>query len=91
MACGASPKCRSARNRGRLAGEMNVARKALFDRLLIAQSRSDDTVLASNEALDVNFAAKRFWWRLATQLGCSTGGAPVTRAQFHSLSSKSEK
>ena len=44
-----------------LAGEMNIAHKDPFDRLLIAQSQSEDMVLISNEALFDGFAVKRLW------------------------------
>ena len=45
----------------RLAGEMNVAHKDPFDRLLIAQARADDLMLVSNEALFDGFAVNRLW------------------------------
>lgn len=45
----------------RLAGEMNVAHKDPFDRLLIAQSQAEDMVLVSNEALFDGFAVQRLW------------------------------
>ncbi|WNJ88530.1 type II toxin-antitoxin system VapC family toxin [Bosea sp. 685] len=45
----------------RLAGEMNIAHKDPFDRLLIAQTQSEDMVLISNEALFDGFAVKRLW------------------------------
>ncbi|AOO81496.1 type II toxin-antitoxin system VapC family toxin [Bosea vaviloviae] len=45
----------------RLAGEMNIAHKDPFDRLLIAQAQSEDMVLISNEALFDGFAVKRLW------------------------------
>ncbi len=45
----------------RLAGEMNVAHKDPFDRLLIAQSQTEDMVLVSNEALFDGFAVQRLW------------------------------
>lgn len=45
----------------RLAGEMNVAHKDPFDRLLIAQSQTEDMVLVSNEALFDDFAVQRLW------------------------------
>ncbi|WP_324740939.1 type II toxin-antitoxin system VapC family toxin [Tsuneonella sp. CC-YZS046] len=45
----------------RLAGEMKIAHKDLFDRFLIAQAQSEDMILASNEALFDSFAAKRLW------------------------------
>lgn len=43
------------------AGEMNIAHKDPFDRLLIAQAQSEDMVLISNEALFDSFAVKRLW------------------------------
>lgn len=45
----------------RLAGEMNIAHKDPFDRLLIAQAQAEDLVLVSNEALFDGFAIKRLW------------------------------
>jgi PIN domain nuclease of toxin-antitoxin system len=45
----------------RLAGEMNIAHKDPFDRLLIAQALADDLILISNEALFDGFAVKRLW------------------------------
>jgi PIN domain nuclease of toxin-antitoxin system len=45
----------------RIAGEMNIAHKDPFDRLLIAQSQADGMVLVSNEALFDSFAVKRLW------------------------------
>lgn len=45
----------------RLAGEMNIAHKDPFDRLLIAQAQAEDMVLVSNEALFDGFAVKRLW------------------------------
>lgn len=45
----------------RIAGEMNIAHKDPFDRLLIAQARAEDMVLVSNEALFDGFAVKRLW------------------------------
>ena len=45
----------------RLAGEMNIAHKDPFDRLLIAQAQVEDLVLVSNEALFDGFAVKRLW------------------------------
>lgn len=45
----------------RLAGEMNIAHKDPFDRLLIAQAQSEDMVLVSNEALFDGFAVQRLW------------------------------
>ena len=40
---------------------MNVAHKDPFDRLLIAQSQTEDMVLVSNEALFDGFAVQRLW------------------------------
>jgi hypothetical protein len=45
----------------RLAGEMNIAHKDPFDRLLIAQALAEDMVLVSNEALFDAFSVKRLW------------------------------
>ncbi|SFF76035.1 PIN domain nuclease, a component of toxin-antitoxin system (PIN domain) [Novosphingobium sp. CF614] len=45
----------------RLAGEMNIAHKDPFDRMLIAQAQAEDMILVSNEALFDGFAVKRFW------------------------------
>ena len=45
----------------RLAGEMNIAHKDPFDRLLIAQAQTEDLVLVSNKALFDGFAVKRLW------------------------------
>ena len=45
----------------RLAGEMNIAHKDPFDRLLIAQSQAEGMVLVSNEALFDGFAVQRLW------------------------------
>ena len=45
----------------RLAGEMNIAHKDPFDRLLIAQAQTEDMVLVSNEALFDGFAVQRIW------------------------------
>ncbi len=45
----------------RLAGEMNIAHKDPFDRLLIAQVQAEGMVLVSNEALFDSFAAQRLW------------------------------
>ena len=45
----------------RLAGEMNIAHRNPFDRLLIAQAQAEDMVLVSNEALFDGFAVKRLW------------------------------
>ena len=43
------------------AGEMNIAHKDPFDRLLIAQAQTEDMVLVSNEALFDGFTVKRLW------------------------------
>lgn len=45
----------------RMAGEMNIAHKDPFDRMLIAQAQAEDMVLISNEALFDGFAVKRLW------------------------------
>jgi PIN domain nuclease of toxin-antitoxin system len=45
----------------RLAGEMNIAHRDPFDRLLIAQAQAEDMALVSNEALFDGFAVKRIW------------------------------
>ncbi|WP_310498494.1 type II toxin-antitoxin system VapC family toxin [Sandarakinorhabdus sp.] len=45
----------------RRAGEMNIAHKDPFDRLLIAQSQADDLTLVSNEVIFDGFAVKRLW------------------------------
>lgn len=45
----------------RLAGEMNIAHKDPFDRLLIAQAQAEDMMLVSNEALFDGFAVNRLW------------------------------
>ena len=45
----------------RMAGEMNIAHKDPFDRLLIAQAQADGLVLVSNEALFDRFAVRRIW------------------------------
>ena len=45
----------------RLAGEMNIAHKDPFDRLLIAQAQAEGMVLVSNEALFDSFAVQRYW------------------------------
>jgi len=45
----------------RLAGEMNIAHKDPFDRLLIAQAQTEGMVLVSNEELFEGFAIKRLW------------------------------
>lgn len=45
----------------RLAGQINIAHRDPFDRLLIAQAQAEDMVLVSNEALFDGFAVKRLW------------------------------
>jgi len=45
----------------RIAGEMNIAHKDPFDRILIAQAQAKGMTLISNEALFDNFAVKRLW------------------------------
>ena len=45
----------------RLAGEMGLAHKDPFDRLLIAQALAEDMVLVSNEARFDDSAVKRLW------------------------------
>jgi PIN domain nuclease of toxin-antitoxin system len=45
----------------RLAGEMKIAHKDPFDRLLIAQAQAEDMVLVSNEALFDEFPIRRLW------------------------------
>jgi PIN domain nuclease of toxin-antitoxin system len=45
----------------RLAGEMNIAHKDPFDRLLIAQTQAEGMVLVSNEVLFDTFAVPRIW------------------------------
>ena len=45
----------------RIAGEMNIAHKDPFDRLLIAQAQVEGMVLVSNEVLFDGFAAQRLW------------------------------
>lgn len=45
----------------RLAGQMNIAHKDPFDRLLIAQAQAEDMVLISNEVLFDAFAVQRLW------------------------------
>ena len=45
----------------RLAGEMRLAHKDPFDRLLIAQALAEDMVLVSNEARFDDSAVKRLW------------------------------
>ena len=45
----------------RLAGDMNIAHKDPFDRLLIAQAQADGLMLVSNEALFDGFAVQRLW------------------------------
>ena len=43
------------------AGEMNIAHKDPFDRLLIAQAQAENMALVSNETLFDGFAIKRLW------------------------------
>jgi PIN domain nuclease of toxin-antitoxin system len=43
------------------AGEMNIAHKDPFDRILIAQARIEDMALVSNEAVFDRFAVRRLW------------------------------
>jgi PIN domain nuclease of toxin-antitoxin system len=45
----------------RLAGEMNIAHRDPFDRLLIAQALAEGMVLVSNEALFDTIAVQRLW------------------------------
>lgn len=45
----------------RLAGEMGIAHKDPFDRLLIAQALAEDMVLVSNEARFDDSSVKRLW------------------------------
>jgi len=45
----------------RLAGEMGIAHKDPFDRLLIAQALAEDMVLVFNEARFDDSAVKRLW------------------------------
>lgn len=45
----------------RLAGEMNIAHKDPFDRLLIAQAQAEGMVLISNETLFDGFTVRRLW------------------------------
>ena len=45
----------------RLAGQMSIAHKDPFDRLLIAQAQSEDMVLVSNETLFDGFGVQRLW------------------------------
>ncbi len=45
----------------RLAGEMKIAHKDPFDRLLIAQAQVEDMVLVSNETMFDDFATQRLW------------------------------
>lgn len=46
---------------GRIAGNLQVAHKDPFDRLLIAQSLADDIPLISNETLFDDFGVTRVW------------------------------
>jgi len=43
------------------AGEMNIAHKDPFDRILIAQARIEDMTLVSNAAVFDGFAVRRLW------------------------------
>lgn len=45
----------------RFAGELNIAHKDPFDRLLIAQAQVDGMTLVSNETLFDGFAVSRLW------------------------------
>ncbi|MGA2953761.1 MAG: type II toxin-antitoxin system VapC family toxin [Caulobacteraceae bacterium] len=45
----------------RLAGEINIAHKDPFDRILIAQAQAEDMTLVSNEALFDALAVRRLW------------------------------
>jgi len=45
----------------RLAGEMKIAHKDPFDRLLVAQAQVEDMMLVSNEVLFDSFAVQRLW------------------------------
>lgn len=45
----------------RLAGEMSIAHKDPFDRLLIAQAQAEGMMLVSNKALFDGFALNRLW------------------------------
>lgn len=45
----------------RVAGEMKIAHKDPFDRLLIAQAQAEDMVLVSNETLFDDFAVNLLW------------------------------
>ena len=45
----------------RLAGQMGIAHKDPFDRLLIAQALAEDMVLVSNETRFDDSAVKRLW------------------------------
>lgn len=45
----------------RIAGEINIAHKDPFDRLLIAQAQAENMTLVSNEALFDGFAVQRLW------------------------------
>jgi PIN domain nuclease of toxin-antitoxin system len=45
----------------RIAGELNIAHKDPFDRLLIAQAQVEDMMLVSNEELFDSFAVQRLW------------------------------
>jgi len=45
----------------RMAGEMTIAHKDPFDRILIAQAQAEDMTLVSNEALFDALAVRRLW------------------------------
>lgn len=45
----------------RIAGEMNIAHKDPFDRLLIAQAMCEDMLLVSNDRMFDGFAVQRLW------------------------------
>ncbi len=45
----------------RLAGEMTIAHKDPFDRLLIAQAQAEGLMLVSKESLFDAFAVRRLW------------------------------
>jgi PIN domain nuclease of toxin-antitoxin system len=45
----------------RIAGELNIAHKDPFDRLLIAQAQVEDMRLVSNETLFDSFSVQRLW------------------------------
>jgi PIN domain nuclease of toxin-antitoxin system len=43
------------------AGQLSIAHRDPFDRMLIAQAQSEDLLLVSNEALFDDFAVRRHW------------------------------